>query len=168
MSNKVLTTRGRVVMAQALSSLPFVAAFSAGDPAWDAQWAQPNPPAPDLGATDVLDLIRYVRPTIVDFLQPDPDGTIVTEEGGAYSLSAEPTRYLRIRVSVPAGAFSDVHVREIGIFTNVEFAEGVPPGKTVLDEADVVTPGDLSHLAWFQAQFLNAGTAYSHNFILKV
>ncbi|WP_108459198.1 hypothetical protein [Devosia naphthalenivorans] len=168
MSNKVLTTRGREVMAEVLSALPFVAALSAGDSAWDVQWSETNPPAPDLGATGVLSLIGYVRPTIVDFVEPDPEGAIVTEEGGAYAIATGRTRYLRIRVSVPAGAFPDVYVREIGIFTNPEFSDGLPAGKTVLEPGDVVAPGDLMHILWSPPQFLNAGTAYSRNFILKV
>ncbi|WP_281978802.1 hypothetical protein [Pseudorhizobium flavum] len=168
MSNKVLTTRGREVLAEVLSELPFVAALSAGDPAWDAQWAEANPPTPDLGATYILDLIGYVRPTIVDFVEPDPDGALVTEEGGVYSIATGVTRYVRVRVSVPANAFPGVYVREIGIFADPEFAEGVPAGKTVLEEGDVVAPGDLMHLLWSPPQFLNAGTAYSRNFILKV
>ena len=168
MTSKVLTTVGREVMAQAFAALPFVAALSAGDTDWDALWADPNPPSPDLGSTAILDLIGYVRPTLVDFVEPDPEGTIVTEEGGIYTAAAGRSRYLRIRISVPAGAFPDVYVREIGIFANPTFIEGLAPGKIVLDPGDVEAAGDLAHLLWSPPQFLNAGTAYARNFILKV
>lgn len=168
MTSKVLTTVGREVMAEAFSALPFVAALSAGDPAWDPQWTDPNPPSPGLGATAIADLIGYVRPTLVDFVEPDPAGTIVTEEGGTFTGATGRSRYIRVRLSVPAGAFPDVYVREIGIFANPTFIEGLAPGKTVLDPGDVTAAGDLAHLLWSPPQFLNAGTAYARNFILKV
>jgi hypothetical protein len=168
MTSKVLTTVGREVMAQSFAALPFVAALSAGATEWDAQWTDPNPPTPDLSATAIVDLIGYVRPTIVDFVEPDPAGMIVTEEGGSYNVATGRSRYLRIRIAVPAGAFPNVYVREIGIFANPTFIGGLAPGKVVLDPGDVVTEGDLAHLLWSPPQLLNAGTAYARNFILKV
>jgi hypothetical protein len=168
MSTKLLTTRGREVMAGSMAALPFVAALSAGEPAWDAAWDLPNPPEPSLDVLNVIDLVGYVRPTIVGFVTPDPDGLIVTDEGGTYSNSEERTRFLRVRISVPAGSFTGVRIREVGIFANVEYAPGVPSGRTVLLPGDVVSPGDLFQLVWSPPQFIDAGTSYARNFILRV
>jgi hypothetical protein len=168
MTSKVFTTGGRGVMAGAFSALPFIAALSAGDPAWDPQWTDPNPPTPDPDATAIADLIGYVRPSLVDFVEPDPVGAILTEEGGSFTVIAGTSRYCRVRVSIPPGSFPNVYVREIGIFANPTFIEGLAPGKTVLDPGDVVSEGVLAHVLWSPPQFLNAGTAYARNMILKV
>lgn len=168
MSAFVLTTLGRAVMAQTLSTLPFVFAVSAGDPDWDAAWAEPNPPVPPLASTDVLDLIGYARPSIVGFVAEDADGVIVTEEGTAWSTSAVRTRNLRLRVSIPAGAWSGQTIREIGVFANPTFAAGLAPGKTILDLEDVLDAGDLMHVSWLRPQFLSPGTSLIRDFILRV
>ena len=168
MSANILPTSARMVMAEALAAYPFVVALSRGNADWDSAWEQPNPPSPGLDVTDVLDLIGYVRPTIVGFVAADPAGAIVTDDGVHYSTSEVRTRYLRIRLSVPAGAFPDVTVREVGIFANPTFAAGLAPGKTVLDLADVEDPGDLVHLSWLRPQFLSTGTAYARNVIIRV
>ncbi|EAU40154.1 hypothetical protein FP2506_11377 [Fulvimarina pelagi HTCC2506] len=168
MSNTILTTGGRVVMAEAIAALSFVAALSRGDPAWDGTWEGANPPAPGLDARDVLDLAVHVRPTIIDFVEPDEAGAILTDEGGRYALSPESTRYLRVRVSVPAGTFDNEEIREVGIFAKAEYAEGVPPGKTVLEAGDIVSPGTLMQAIWSRPQHFETGTSYARNFILRV
>lgn len=168
MSAYVLTTLGRAVMAEALAALPFVVALSSGDPDWDEGWEETNPPTPPLASTDVLSLIGYVRPTIVGFVVDDEEGVIVTDEGTKYSTCETRTRNLRIRVSIPAGSWPGETVREIGVFANATFAEGLSPGKTVLDEEDVVDPGDLLHVSWLRPQYLSAGTSLIRDFILRV
>lgn len=168
MSASSLVTRGREVMAEALAGLTFLSGLSAGDPDWDAAWAEPNPPSPDLGATGILSLVGYVRPTIVGFVIADPEGAIITDDGARYSTSETRTRYLRIRISLPAGAFTGATIREVAIFASPTFAAGLSAGKTVLDPGDVEAPGDLLHLSWLPPQFLSAGTSYARNVILRV
>lgn len=168
MSVDVLVIRGREVQAELLAGLTYLFALSRGDPAWDAAWDEPNPPAPDLTATGVLDLIGYARPTVVGFLEEDPGGQIVADTGTAYSVSAEPTRWLRVRLSVPAGAFTGETVREIALFSTPAIDAGVPPGQTVIAPADVSDPGDLMRLAWTRPQFLSAGTSIARNVILRI
>lgn len=168
MSAFVLTTLGRAVMAQTLSTLPFVFAVSAGDSDWDAAWGEPNPPVPPLASTDVTDLIGYARPSIVGFVAEDVEGAIVTEEGTAWSTSAARTRNLRLRISIPAGAFVDQTIREVGVFANPTFAPGLAPGKTILAIEDVLDAGDLLHVSWLRPQFLSPGTSLIRDFILRV
>lgn len=168
MSAFVLTTLGRAVMAEALSTLPFVFALSSGDAAWDAAWEEPNPPYPPLETTSVLDLIGYARPSIVGFVEEDPDGVVVTEEGTAWATSLARTRNLRLRVTLPAGAFAGSTIREVGVFANPTFIPGLAPGKTILDLADVVETGELLHVSWLRPQFLSPGTSLIRDFILRV
>ncbi len=168
MSTKVLTTRARIVMAESAAARPWVAALSSGLPAWDTRWDQPNPPQPEIDVEDVLALIGYVRPTAVDFVSPDPGGTITTDEGGRYSLATGRSRFLRVRLSIPAGAFPGVQIREVGLFANTQFAAGVPNGRTIMQAGDVVAPGDLFQVVWSRPQFIDAGTSYARNFILRV
>lgn len=168
MSAFVLTTLGRAVMAEALAGLPFVVALSSGDPDWDVAWDEVNPPTPPLASTDILDLIGFVRPTIVGFVIEDEEGAIVTDGGGRYSTSETRTRNLRIRISIPAGSWTGATVREVGVFANPTFAEGLQPGKTVLDPEDVEDAGDLLHLSWLRPQFLSGGTSLIRDLILRV
>lgn len=168
MSALVLTTLGRAVMAEALAGLPYVIALSSGDPDWDAAWDEVNPPTPPLASTGIIELIGYVRPTIVGYVVEDEDGVIVTDEGTRYATSATRTRNLRIRISIPAGSWTGATVREVGVFANPTFAEGLLPGKTVLDPEDVIDAGDLLHLSWLRPQFLSAGTSLIRDLILRV
>lgn len=168
MSVSILTTLGRAVMAEALASLPYVVALSSGDPAWDEAWDDVNPPTPPLAAADVSNLIGYVRPSIVGFVVEDEDGVIVTEVGTKYATSATRTRNLRIRIDIPAGSWPGETVREVGVFANPTFAEGLAPGKTILDPEDVEVVGDLLHLSWLRPQFLSPGTSLTRDFILRM
>lgn len=168
MSTEILTTRGREVMAEQLVGLTYLIALSRGDPDWDDLWEGANPPTPDLGATGVADLIGYARATIVGHVVPDEGGSIIADSGTAYSVSATRTRWVRVRMSIPAGTYTGETVREIGLFSSPTIDAGVPGGQTIIAPEDVSDPGDLHQLAYFRPQFLSAGTALARNFILRV
>lgn len=168
MTAEILPTTGRVVLAKALVALPFLFAVSRGNPAWDAQWGDDNPPTPPLSATGVFDLIGYARPTIVGFLVPDDAGSIVGSGGARYSNSNVPTRYLRVRLSLPVGSYAGQTLREIGLFANPAIDPSVPSGQTLIDPADVVSPGDLFQLHWREPLPLEEGDFFARNFVVRL
>ena len=168
MSYDVVTTRAREVMAEQLIGLTFLFAISRGNPAWDTQWDDVNPPTPPLSALGVLDLIGYVRPILQGYVTPDADGMIGGENGERFAVSPTRTRYPRVRLSIPAGAFPNQTIREVGLFSSPVIDSSVLPGQTIIDPSDVSDPGDLNRIVWTRPQFLSPGTSYARNLILRV
>jgi hypothetical protein len=60
-----------------------------------------------------------------DFLRRDPAGTLVFENE-RYSISPSPTNMLRLRFEFPSRAAPDADIFQLGLFTNVSRAAGVP------------------------------------------
>lgn len=168
MSADTLPTEGRVALATKLAASKFLFALSSGLPAWDSQWTTPTPPTPPLDATNVKTLIGYARPTITDYLKPDPSGTIGAETGAKFSVSADPTRYLRVRLSLPIGAYAGATLREIALFVDPEVNSAVAPGQILIAASDVITDGRLLQLHWREPLPLEDGDFFARNFILKV
>ncbi|MBK1625213.1 hypothetical protein CKO32_16765 [Afifella marina DSM 2698] len=115
-----------------------------------------------------LVFLGYARATIVGFLEPDAAGAIVVDNGTKYAVSAERTRWLRVRLSLPPGTYDGEMIREIGLFASPTIAPSVPAGQTLIDPADVSDPGDLMRLIWMEPQPITAGTSYARNVIMRL
>ncbi|WP_279480251.1 hypothetical protein [Aureimonas sp. SK2] len=168
MSADLMPLSGRRALAALARASSFLFVLSRGNPAWDGQWTQPNPPAPLLDVEDVLDPFGYARPTIVDFVVPDLNGAIYDDDGGRYSISAEPTRYVRSRLSLPVGAFAGEPLREVGLFINPVIDPSVAPGAVIVPPAAVLSLGDLLHVRWDDRHVLQDGGHYARNFFERL
>lgn len=150
MALATLTQTGRAAIALAMASRPLHLAWGSGDPAWDAEGAS----LPSLvTATGLVAEVGRRTPSSIGFVTPDEAGDIVIPvsvgaEGAVqesrYRLVTDgPTPYLYVRTAYDYGDASNVVVREIGLFMDTEFVEGLPPGKRYFAPADIRNPGLL-------------------------
>jgi len=85
-------------------------------------------------------------------VEPDEAGGIVipvaTGSEGAvqearYRLVTEPTPYLYVQTAYAYSDASNAIIREMGLFMDTEFVEGLPEGQRYFTPADLKSPGLL-------------------------
>ena len=85
-------------------------------------------------------------------MEPDEAGGIVipvsTGSEGAvqearYRLATEPTPYLYVQTAYAYSDASNAIIREMGLFMDTEFVEGLPEGQRYFTPADLKSPGLL-------------------------
>ena len=99
--------------------------------------------------TALIDPVGYRRAKSVQYVEPDPAGTIVFPNG-TYTVVTGPTRYLYIDVELDYADGDGETIREFGLFTDLVPAGTVPAGQMWLPLTDVVDPGTLvmkTHIA---------------------
>ena len=135
MALATLTKTGRAAIALAISSRPLHLAWGSGDPAWDADGAT----LPSLvDSTALLNELGRRTPSHIGFVEPDEAGGIVipvsTGSEGAvqearYRLVTEPTPYLYVQTAYAYSDASNAIIREMGLFMDTEFVDGLPEGQ---------------------------------------
>ncbi len=137
----ILTTSGRVAIANALSKLPFHFAWGTGDGDWV------TPPAESPSATALLAEVGRRTATQWAYVVPDPAGTIEVTTG-KFSLSPgnAPTNHLWVTANFDfTDAPGDV-IREVAVFSDSEMVGGLPVGQKYFLPADVADPGIMVYL----------------------
>ena len=149
MALATLTKTGRAAIALAISSRPLHLAWGSGDPTWDADGAT----LPSLvDSTALLNELGRRTPSHIGFVEPDEAGGIVipvsTGSEGAvqearYRLATEPTPYLYVQTAYAYSDASNAIIREMGLFMDTEFVEGLPEGQRYFVPDDLKNPGLL-------------------------
>lgn len=149
MALATLTKTGRAAIALAISSRPLHLAWGSGDPAWDADGAT----LPSLvDSTALLNELGRRTPSHIGFVEPDEAGGIVipvsTGSEGAvqearYRLVTEPIPYLYVQTAYAYSDASNAIIREMGLFMDTEFVDGLPEGQRYFTPADLKQPGLL-------------------------
>ncbi|MBK5961127.1 hypothetical protein CCR97_23395 [Rhodoplanes elegans] len=106
----------------------------------EAVYGTPSVTADD---TALVDEVGRRVASSVEFVVPDPDGSIVTPGGQRWTASTEATRYLFVSVLFDFLEAADEIIREVGLFVDTVRGAGVPVGRAYLVPADVATPGYL-------------------------
>lgn len=144
-----LTTTGRAAIASAIMRQTIHVAWGLGDPAWDGEAAV----LPSL--VDATALAREVGrrlPTSVDFVKPDENGDIIISKGlgsdglvqkARYSHSDVPTPYLHFFVQYDFHEAAESIIREVGIFMDSTFIDGLPPGQRYFMPEEISNAGQL-------------------------
>lgn len=135
----ILTSTGRVVIAESISLRPIHLAWGLGDGAWT------SPPAEALGATALINEIGRRKVTEVGFVVPDIAGEIVLPTG-TFTRSLTPTNHLYCRTEFDFADASSSVIREIGLFVGTTVVGGLPPGQNYFTPAQIATPGKILHL----------------------
>ena len=135
MALATLTQTGRAAIALAISSRPLHLAWGSGDPTWDADGAT----LPSLvSSTALVNELGRRTPSHIGFVEPDEAGGIIipvaTGSEGAvqearYRLVTEPTPYLYVQTTYAYSDASNAIIREMGLFMDTEFVEGLPEGQ---------------------------------------
>ena len=156
MALATLTQTGRAAIALAISSRPLHLAWGSGDPTWDADGAT----LPSLvsstalvnSSTALVNELGRRTPSHIGFVEPDEAGGIVipvaTGSEGAvqearYRLATEPTPYLYVQTAYAYSDASNAIIREMGLFMDTEFVEGLPEGQRYFVPDDLKNPGLL-------------------------
>ena len=144
-----LTKTGRAAIARALAARPMHFAWGSGDPAWDEEGAS----IPSLAeATALVNELGRRTPAAVGFVTPDEEGGVViptgTDAAGGvitqrYSVSAEPTPYLYIRVNYDFADAPAATIREVGLFMDTRVRPETPAGQRYFTPAELEDPGFL-------------------------
>ena len=152
MALATLTNIGRAAFAMAVSQRPLHLAWGIGNPAWDdAGFTLPSL----TGATTLTNEIGRRRVENPGFVEPDEQGDIVIpisvgnsgdrvrEARYRRAGNGKPTPYLYIAVHYNYTDAANAVIREMGLYMNTVFADGLPPGQKYFLPVDIVDPGML-------------------------
>lgn len=133
----ILTSSGRIAVAQSIISRPLHLAWGFGDPDWDVT------PVPE--SIEETSLVAEVGRKVVSqarFCTPDPDGEIVVPSG-RFRETLEPQRHIYLRFNFDFFDSPDATIREVGVFVGTQTKASLPPGQTYFIPDDIVDPGTL-------------------------
>lgn len=141
-----ITRSGRAAFAKALASLPLHLAWGTGDAAWDTD---PSTMPSMVNATSLTNEVGRRLATQVAFVEPSDDGEIVipslsgsgTVQESRYSISADPTPYLYIRVSYDFQDAMNVIIRELAVFSDTKVDDALPAGQRYFIPANITDQG---------------------------
>jgi hypothetical protein len=149
MALATLTHIGRAAIALAIAERPLHIAWGSGESFWD------NPDASLPSLLDARSLVNELgrrTPGTIGFVEPDEAGDILipVSAGGEgavrearYRSVPGPTPFVYVRAHYNYGDASNAVIREMGVFMNTEFVEGLPPGQQYFTPADIANPGLL-------------------------
>lgn len=151
MALATLTHQGRAAIALAMSKRLLHLAWGTGNPAWDTD----SSTLPSLiNATSLINEVGRRTPNRVGFVEPDEAGDIVIPvsagaEGAVqearYRLVTDgsPTPFLYLQIHYNYSDSSNVIIREMGVFMDSEFVDGLPEGQRYFLPAEIKNPGLL-------------------------
>ena len=111
-----------------------------------------QPCLPSSDSTALVNELGRRTPSHIGFVEPDEAGGIVipvaTGSEGAvqearYRLATEPTPYLYVQTAYAYSDASNAIIREMGLFMDTEFVEGLPEGQRYFVPDDLKNPGLL-------------------------
>ena len=114
---------GRIGEAEMLLSMPIYVAVGRGRPAWDAA-AEPEP----TNSARLTDEIGRRLATQVQFVVPDPAGDVETPQGN-YKASAQPTKWVHVRMVLGFDDAIGETIRETGVYFGCQPKAGLPAGQ---------------------------------------
>lgn len=137
----ILTTSGRVAIANALSKLPLHFAWGLGDGAWM------SPPSESPSASALLNEVGRRTATQWAYVVPDPAGTIVVTTG-KFSLSPgnAPTNHLWVTANFDFTDAPSSEIREVAVFSDTEVVTGLPAGQKYFVPSEIADPGIMLYL----------------------
>jgi hypothetical protein len=139
----VLSTSGRVAVAEALSVRPIHLAWGTGDPTWDE-----TPVSESVDATELTNELGRVQAKVIGFATPDALGEIEVPTGH-YTMSENPTNHLYLRFDFGFADAADQVIREAGVFLDTVVVDDLPNGQRYLVPTDIANTGRLLAIEHF-------------------
>lgn len=171
-----LTNSGRAAIAMAIMDRPLALGWGTGDPAWDAMTEDELP-----SLVDRESLYNEIGRRIVgskSFATPDDSGDIVVPVGtmpdgsveeARYSISHRPTPYIYLRCNYDFSDAANAEIREIGVFMDTQFVEGLPQGQLYFTPSEIENPGELLAMQILRPRILrNPSVRQSIEFVLPI
>lgn len=137
----ILTTSGRVAIANAITSLPLHFAWGTGNDSWV------TPPAESSVATGLLAEIGRRTATQWAYVVPDVDGAIEVTTG-KFSLSpgGAKTNHIWVVGNFDFNEASGSVIREVAVFSDTEIVSGLPGGQMYFTPSQIADPGLMLYL----------------------
>lgn len=142
----ILTTSGRVVIAESIAARNIHLAWGSGNGSWN------TPPSEPVGATALLNEIGRRVATEVGYATPDATGDILLPTGN-FKRSATPTNHLLVVTQFDFADAPSGQIRELGVFVGTQTIAGLPPGQSYFTPAQISNPGRLLHLEYIAPIF---------------
>ncbi len=162
--HEVRTRAATLAVTKVLAEQTWIAALCPPSPEWNG-----TPPEPDFDNPALEAPFLFLRSFAVGFLTPDQNGPVAgqTPDGQVlkYMVSEEPTDTVFVRVDAPVGTFGGQLLGSLALYSSPTLADGVPPGKVVLEPQDVTDRGTLCRVINQTPVPLFAGHGLSHFFI---
>lgn len=123
-------------VAQAVKAAGVWVAWGNGDPAWDSV-AVPE----SITDTALVAEIGRRQASTIDFVAPDPDGSIIVPQG-SFSISPTPTSTLYVRCNFDSSDAVGQFLREAAVFVGTTITGG-SAGQSYFPPANVLDPGTM-------------------------
>lgn len=149
-------------VAQALKAAGVWVAWGNGDSAWDA-----TPVAEPVNATALVAERGRRRASVIDYVVPNPSGTIVLPQG-SFSISPTPTNQLYVRCSFAATEEVGQAIREAAVFIGTTLVAGLPVGQDYFVPANILAPGTMLILERFAKINRTSSFSTSLDFVLTL
>lgn len=159
----ILTKSGRVVIAESIAARPVHLAWGTGDGAWL------TPPSENPDATALMAEVGRRVASEVSYAVPvtNPgDPAEIELPTGRFNRSATPTNHLLIVANFDFADASSSVIREVGVFSNTQIIDGLPPGQRYFTPAQVASPGRLLHLENLQPIFRSPAIRESFEIVI--
>jgi hypothetical protein len=137
----VMTDIGHTAIAKALKERKFWLGLG-GAPEGESWGINDDPPPFNPSKTQLDNTIGYRAATQVLFAQEDENGIIVAA-GKRWSTTDQPTRHLYIAIHLDSEDAVGQTIYQIGLFIDLQPADGVAPGELFLTPEKVKDPGIL-------------------------
>lgn len=149
-------------VARAIKTAGVWIAWGSGSPGWDTVAV----PAPTTDTALVAEIGRR-RATTVEFVTPDPAGTISVPQG-LFSISSVPTDSLYVRANFANTDAVGQSIRESGIFIGTVLNSGLPSGQDYFVPGNLQNPGTLLLLERFAKITRTSDFSVSLEFVMTL
>lgn len=139
----ILTKSGRIVIAESIAARPVHIAWGTGDGSWT------TPPTESITSTSLLNEVGRRTATVVGFVVPDVNGTIVMPNGTKFTLSATPTSNLYVTAEFDFVDASSSVIREASVNIGTEIVAGLPAGQKYFTPDQVTNVGRMLQIEYF-------------------
>lgn len=102
------------------------------------------------------------------FVEINPNGNIVGQDGNRYSESVNPTRHLYFMCWLEPNEYPNGIVREVGLHINPVLVDGLSEGLTSFTPVQIDEPGDLILVANYPTIVRNTATRSQFSHILSL
>lgn len=136
----ILTTSGRVALAEAIKAMPIHVAWGPGNGAWTTPLAEDN------SATGLITELGRRIPDSVAFVVADPSGSIEIPGEGFFSETLTPTNRLLVTTQFLYDDDPTAVIRQTAVFVGTEVVAGLPGGQRYFTPAQLQSPGRLLQL----------------------
>lgn len=160
-----LTNSGRAAIAAAICARSISLGWGTGEEAWDNLTEQELPSL--LERTDLFNEVGRRVVSVKGYCLPDDQGDITVPVGSMpdgsvdvarYAQCADPSPYLYFKAGYDFGDGGKAVIRELGLFMDAEFADGLPLGQQYFTPGQIKTPGRLLAMQILRPSILRSPT----------